>query len=137
MSFWKLIGLADADDIKGLQEELSQLKSENLKLHQQQETATMLLQKEILQTISELSRIIKATVQETGDSFDVVQHSLEEGKASQLEMLKRLLQVQDQIGKSQNAVSQDIVDIKAYLNSLWEATKLVWVDDLLKSLESE
>lgn len=137
MSFWTKIGLADANDIKVLQEELLQLKAENLKLQQQQAAENALLHEEhlkIMQSVSELLQAMAVASTAMKESFDTLQGAMGEDKEAQEKLLKKLIKGQSQVQKSQENASQEIVDIKAYMNSLWEATKLVWVNDLLDSL---
>lgn len=143
MSSWNKVGLVDQKAIIELKKEIENMRRENARAMKKQAAEAEEQQKQAVDSlrteISELKE--KISVLEPLMKDLLVQISVEkseilnEVKQENLE-LQNIMKQEIKGAVSEMANREDKLDtIEQYLDSLWEAMKLVWINDLIDMVE--
>ena len=161
MSIWSRLGLADAASMAALRQEMDELRAENELLRTEQakqvEKTIQSGMEDIRQQIARLQQILmpelSAAAQDRRDDRALLGELLAglsrlEEQLGQLLPLKeettdlrgiveRLSEKQNETIKAlanANVAFQSLPEMKAYLYQLWDAMKLVWINDLIGNM---
>ncbi len=136
MSFWNKLGLPSHGDIQQLQKCINQIQQVQVQqaavLHKQ-----MTLIDNLHGQIEQAAQVHAAELHQTHEKIAEILTALQEGqqeaakaRAMELEaILNHCQETTTKLTDTQNVLTE-LPAIKEYMYSLWEATKLVWINDL-------
>ena len=183
MSLWSKLGLADAESVLALQQELKELKFENEKLQQenlqQLRTSVQSQVAEIQQMLVSHQQELLVQMEKSRQEYQAISASMAAGQKWNSGLMEQLLSVSAMLSELKNQAEeqreqllslqrslandssglkeavlqlaenqkrntetlstldrtiQELPDVKEYLYQLWDAMKLVWINDLLNDI---
>lgn len=138
MSFWNKLGLPSHGDIQQLQKSINQIQQVQV-----QQAAVLHKQMTIIDNLhgqmEQAAQIHAAELHLSHEKIAEILTALQEGQqeaakthAMELEaILNHCQETTTKLTDTQNVLTE-LPAIKEYMYSLWEATKLVWINDLIE-----